>query len=189
MTKMFKHSYFFTNFQFLLLVFIAPTSWVVLDASVAMAYAMLSTYGKSGRSLSAAAAFLRGFHMTYPLTETERKCLVLLVCCRLACSVTLGAYSFKQNPKNKYLLLHAEPAWTALEFLWGLETEGASARRQEIAKATNQLFDKACSCAVVNEKDVIDCGDLTLHDSYLLELCDSPALVGGAGNKKRKSSS
>lgn len=152
---------------------------------MAMAYAMLTSYGKAGRSLSAASAILRGFHMEYPLTDTERKHLVLLISCRLACSVTLGAYSYQQNPENKYLLLHAEPAWTALEFIWGLGKD--SSKREKIAMAMNQLFDKACDeGGSVNEDGVIDCGDLTLHDSYILDLCDSQALVTGAKPAKRQ---
>lgn len=74
-----------------------------------MAYAMVSVYGKTGRAASAAAGFLRGFHSAYPLKQEERQHLVLLMACRLACSVTLGAYSYQKNPENKYLLFHAEP--------------------------------------------------------------------------------
>ena len=85
--------------------------------TVAMAYAMLSTYAKANGGISAAAAVLRGFHTEYPLTSVEKKHLALLVACRLACSVTLGAYSYQQNPSNTYLLFHAEPAWKALEML------------------------------------------------------------------------
>ena len=85
-------------------------SWTVLDSSISMAYAMLTPYGKQGRSAAAAAAFLRGFHKVFPLTNIEREHLVLLTACRLACSVTLGAYSYQQNPENKYLLLHDGPS-------------------------------------------------------------------------------
>jgi Ser/Thr protein kinase RdoA (MazF antagonist) len=76
-----------------------------------MAYAMLSVYGKANRSISAAAAMLRGYNSVYPLTDAERKYLVMLIACRLSCSVTLGAFSYQQNPTNQYLLLHSEPAW------------------------------------------------------------------------------
>jgi len=93
-------------------------SWRVLDVTVAMAYAMLSTYGKTGHSLSASATLLAGFHSVYPLNPTEIKHLRTLVCCRLACSATLGAYSYSQDPANKYLLLHAEPCWRTLEMMW-----------------------------------------------------------------------
>eukprot|EP00520_Triparma_pacifica_P018133 CAMPEP_0118633868 /NCGR_PEP_ID=MMETSP0785-20121206/1230_1 /TAXON_ID=91992 /ORGANISM="Bolidomonas pacifica, Strain CCMP 1866" /LENGTH=584 /DNA_ID=CAMNT_0006524779 /DNA_START=104 /DNA_END=1855 /DNA_ORIENTATION=- len=93
-------------------------SWRVLDVTVAMAYAMLSTYGKTGHSLSASGALLAGFNAGYPLNASEIRHLRTLVCCRLACSATLGAYSYSQDPENKYLLLHAEPCWRTLEMLW-----------------------------------------------------------------------
>jgi hypothetical protein len=75
---------------------------------------MLSTYGKT-RSLSAAAGILRA--TTRGPMRWNENARVLLVACRLACSCTLGAYSIQQNPANKYLLLHAEPAWK-LELIW-----------------------------------------------------------------------
>ena len=65
--------------------------------SVAMTYAMISSYGKGKRSISAACAVLRGFHHKYPLTNDERKHLQLLIACRLALSATMGNYSYKQN--------------------------------------------------------------------------------------------
>jgi hypothetical protein len=100
-----------------------------------MAYAMLSTYGKDNRSLSAAAGILRGYNAVYRLTPLERKHLVLLVACRLACSCTLGAYSIQQNPANKYLLLHAEPAWKALEMIWCYDPD-------QLAIAADRLFNR-----------------------------------------------
>lgn len=143
---------------------------------MAMAYAMLSAYGKSGRSLSAAAAFLRGFHSVYPLTNDEREHLVLLVACRLACSVTLGAYSYQQNPENQYLLLHAEPAWKTLEFIWGSGSE-------TIREAMNRLFEVACDSAKSTaDSDVIDCGDISIPDDFVLHWFD----VVGRKGKKRK---
>ena len=48
-------------------------SWRVLDVTIAMAYGMLTTYGKANRSISAAAAILRGYNSVYPLTDMERK--------------------------------------------------------------------------------------------------------------------
>ncbi|CAB9520365.1 Inosine triphosphate pyrophosphatase [Seminavis robusta] len=145
-------------------------SWTVLDVAVAMAYAMLSPYGKPGRAISAAAAVLRGFHAVYPLTDVERQHLGLLIACRLACSVTLGAYSYQQNPENKYLLMHAEPGWKTLEFLWGYDDDNSN-KRVQVGKAMNRLFDMACAKAGgANDDavDVIDCGDLTVADEYLL---------------------
>ncbi|GMH91554.1 hypothetical protein TL16_g12090 [Triparma laevis f. inornata] len=110
-------------------------SWRVLDLSVAMAYAMLSSYGKTCHSLAAASSFLRGFNSKYPLDAVEKKHLRVLVACRLACSATLGAYSYSQDPSNKYLLLHAEPCWNALEMLW----------KEVPAQVVESMFGLACN--------------------------------------------
>lgn len=150
-----------------LAVFFA-TSWRVLDLSVAMAYAMLSAYGKFNRSISAAAALLRGYNSVYSLHDLERKHLVLLIACRLACSCTLGAYSFQQNPANRYLLLHAEPAWKALELVWSYDTQ----RRQDMTCAMNRVFDQACLYSD-HRKKVIQCHDLVLPDPSVADLLHS----------------
>jgi len=106
-----------------------------------MAYALLSSYGKGRRSISAACAVLRGFHHKYPLTLDERKHLRLLMTCRLAMSAIIGAYSYKQNPENEYLLLHSKPAWEALYFIWGMDGKGAGGK---IADAIDNAFNIAC---------------------------------------------
>jgi inosine triphosphate pyrophosphatase len=98
-------------------------SWRVLDVTVAMAYAALSQYGKTGHAFSAAANVLRGFAKDYPLTAAEKSVVFNLMCARLACSATLGAYSYAQDPTNKYLLLHAEPCWRTLELFWGTDSQ------------------------------------------------------------------
>ena len=133
-----------------------------------MAYAMLSSYGKGNRSISAAAAMLRGLHSVTPLTDTERKHLVLLIACRLACSATLGAYSYQQNPENEYLLLHSEPCWKALELIWGYDEE----RRATIADAMNNVFDHACLYADSGEQ-IIACSDISLPDPAVADLLKS----------------
>jgi hypothetical protein len=68
--------------------------------------------------VQAAACLLKGYVAEYPLLPAERPHLLTLACARLATSVTLGAYSYAQDPSNKYLLIHAEPAWAALHTLW-----------------------------------------------------------------------
>ena len=138
-------------------------SWRVLDLSVAMAYAMLTTYGKNNRAISAAAAFLRGYSSVCDLTDQERKHLVLLIACRLSCSVTLGAYSYQQNPENEYLLLHAKPGWDTLGAMWGNDP----VRRKEIKATLDRVFDQACSKDIDNNDQVIDCSDLAFPDPHI----------------------
>lgn len=132
--------------------------------SVAMAYSLLTVYGKQNRSLSAAAALLRGYNSVCPPTEVERKHLLLLMACRLSCSVTLGAYSYQRNPGNEYLLLHAAPAWNALELIWGTDPD----RRAAIRTVIDGLFDRACSKSTpANSTTPIDCSDLAFPDPDL----------------------
>ena len=130
-----------------------------MDITIAMAYAMLTTYGKNQRaSISAMAAMLRGYHSIYPLTSLEREHLILLIVCRLACSVTLGAYSIQQNPENEaYLSLHSKPAWDALELMWGYDIE----RRRQMKHVLNQMFDQACTYPVSTSSAKICDGDKT----------------------------
>jgi inosine triphosphate pyrophosphatase len=131
-----------------------------------MAYAMLSSYGKNGRAIGAASAMLRGYNSIYPLQHVERKHLHLLVTCRLACSATLGTFSYQQNPENEYLLLHSEPAWRTLELIWGYDAE----RRQAIKASIDRMFDVACS-----KDDTSDyfCADITLPDPFIVDVMAS----------------
>ena len=145
-------------------VLFQQTSWRVLDLSVAMAYAMLTTYGKMNRGISAAAAFLRGYSSVGTLTAEERRHLVLLIACRLSCSVTLGAYSYKQAPENHYLLLHAKPGWDALGMIWGTNLE----KRKEMRATLDKIFEQACSTKN-GETGVIDCSDLSFPNPQVVD--------------------
>ena len=108
---------------------------------------------------------LRGYHSVKPVSEIERSYLLLLIASRLSCSATLGAYSYAQNPGNEYLLLHATPAWNALELIWGTDPT----RRVAIHATIRALFDRACDTGA-NDSDyskpgvVIDCSDLDFPD-------------------------
>ena len=141
----------------------AVETWRAADVAVCMAYAMLSSYGKSQRSLSAAAAVLRGYHSVMPLSVSERQALPLLVACRLATSVTLGYYSYQQNPKNTYLLLHAEPAWNVLALLWPLN----DSERESLHVAIHDLFEQAVSKSWCEGAATI--GDIVVPDPTVVD--------------------
>lgn len=146
-----------------------------------MAYAMLTSYGKSDRSISAMAAMLRGYHSVYPLTAVEREHLVLLIACRLACSVTLGAFSFQQNPENQYLLLHSEPAWKALELIWGYD----ATRRAQMADTLNEVFHRACHYTTSdNDAATIPCSDLAWPDLCVVDLLHNIRIRSGGKEDK-----
>lgn len=149
---------------------------------------MLSVYAKPGRTFAAGAAFLRGFVSAYPLEAVELKHLHLLVASRLACSCTIGNYSFQQNPENTYLLLHSQPAWKALELLWGYDHK----RRSLVANSTKELFAKACSFVGNENADgVIDCTDLSFPDPQFKDVLstlrnESASDVDGPAAKRIK---
>jgi len=151
-------------------------SWRILDLTIAMAYAMLSVYGKNGRSISAAAAFLRGYNAIRPITEQERRHLILLIACRLSCSATLGAYSYQQNPENKYLLLHAAPAWRTLELIWGSD----ETKRAEAASVLNRMFDLACTPLEDPNVEVIPCTDLCFADPSVVDPMDDVRITSSS---------
>ena len=94
--------------------------------------------------------------------------MVLLIACRLACSVTLGAFSFQQNPTNTYLLLHSEPAWKALETLWGYDAD----QRQAMTAAIDRVFQQACLYTDSREK-IVTCSDLAIPDPSVADLLQS----------------
>ncbi len=130
--------------------------------TTAMAYALLTSYGKGKRSISAACAILRGFHHKYPLTPDERKHLRLLMTCRLAMSAIMGAYSYKQNPENHYLLLHSKPAWEALHLVWGMDGKGQGGKTAEVVE---KAFKIACDdIRVSDDSSVPEFMDVSFPD-------------------------
>lgn len=142
-----------------------------------MTYALLSLYGQSGRSISAACAILRGFHHIYPLTAQERKHLRLLVACRLATSATLGNYSIKLNPGNEYLLLHSKPAWDALNFVWGCDGQGAGGTAAAVIETA---FKTACDDITVPDGSSIpSCVDLSFPDPSIPDPFSASRIVKG----------
>lgn len=136
-----------------------------------MTYAMISSYGKTNRSISAACAVLRGFHQKYPLTLDERKHLRLLIACRLALSATMGNFSYKQNPQNEYLLLHAKPAWDALDFIWGSDNKTTA--------AIEHAFYLACDGVSSESSDESDCTNIAFPDPSVADPFSSVREVTG----------
>jgi Ser/Thr protein kinase RdoA (MazF antagonist) len=97
-----------------------------------MAYSML----KPPQGLTkpeTAAALLQGYAEVMEIDADELAVLRTLVACRLATSVTLGAYSIMQDTSgNEYLQLHAAPGRNALCAFWNAPE-----------KDVNQLFQVA----------------------------------------------
>mmetsp|Transcript_34519 Transcript_34519/g.104126 ORF Transcript_34519/g.104126 Transcript_34519/m.104126 type:complete len:378 (-) Transcript_34519:30-1163(-) len=114
--------------------------WLVSDVAIGAAYATVSSYGQE-HPFAAPALLIHGFVQCLQLTELEKQLLPLLTTCRLTTSVVIGAFSYQQQPECKYLLLHAEPAWTSLEALTAVHLE------RDIV----DLFQRACEPATCRD--------------------------------------
>ena len=99
----------------------------------------------------------------------------------LRSSVTLGAYSYQQNPGNEYLLIHAVPAWNCLELIWGRDPD----KRKELADAINGIFDRACTSPFQEssgkDSNILYCSDLSFPDPALV---DPLATVRASGDEQ-----
>lgn len=91
-------------------------TYLINNLAIGMAYTMVSKFGLE-KPWDATCSFYKGYIKQFPIFKCEKNVLWTLVACRLAISHTMGMYSFSKDPNNKYLLIHAEPAYTALETL------------------------------------------------------------------------
>lgn len=91
-------------------------TYLINNLAIGMAYTMVSKFGLE-KPWDATCSFYKGYIKQFPILKCEKNVLWTLVACRLAISHTMGMYSYSKDPNNKYLLIHAEPAYTALETL------------------------------------------------------------------------
>jgi len=63
---------------------------------------------------------LAGYLQHRHLPHVERRLLRVCVAARYAQSLTMGAYSYLQNPGNEYLLITAKTGWETLTSFWQL---------------------------------------------------------------------
>ena len=112
----------------------AVYSLLVNDVAIAMAYAVVEGARQAQKAgaldgfdsaevLTICSAFSEGYTSCNALTRDERSVLLLLIACRLSMSVTLGAYSFAQDPTNEYLLLYAKSGWHSLSLVRSLDAD------------------------------------------------------------------
>lgn len=77
-------------------------------------------------------------------------------------SAIMGAYSYKQNPENQYLLLHSKPAWDALHLIWGVDGKGQNGKTAEVVE---EAFSIACDdIHVSDDSRVPDSMDISFSD-------------------------
>lgn len=94
----------------------AVRTWRVNELAIAMAYALLTSYGRA-YPYRALGALFAGYVSLQPLTEVELLCLPALIQTRLSISVMVGACAISKEPENAYLKLHSVPGRDAILFL------------------------------------------------------------------------
>jgi Ser/Thr protein kinase RdoA (MazF antagonist) len=99
----------------------AVYTWTVNDIAIAIAYGLLTHFGRENPVSLMSHMFL-GYCHYRPLTDLEMKALYTLIAVRLSISIMVGAYSISQEPDNPYLKIHAVPARDALRWLRGAST-------------------------------------------------------------------
>lgn len=92
-------------------------TWVVNDAAVACAYAMLGQEDPLGT----AALVVRGYDEAFPLEAPEREAVLDLIRVRLAMSVAISAHQHQEAPEDAYLTVSEEQAWGLLRRLDRIE--------------------------------------------------------------------
>jgi 4-aminobutyrate aminotransferase-like enzyme/Ser/Thr protein kinase RdoA (MazF antagonist) len=88
-------------------------TYTVCELAIACAYAMLH----KADPIATAVDIVSGYHQAFPLREAEIEALYWMICARLCISVVNSAYQQKVEPRNDYLMISEQPAWSLLEQL------------------------------------------------------------------------
>ncbi len=102
-------------------------SWRAAEVAVAAAYAMLDR----ADPVEAACRVAGGYASVTPLREEECRAILPLVALRLCLSVTVQARRMREQPRNEYLAVSQEPAWSLLRRLAGTDWRIAEFRIRE----------------------------------------------------------
>lgn len=89
---------------------------LIFEVGIAMTYMMLQA-----RSLERGGIFLAGYTSINPLAAEEKQYLKYCVAARLAQSLVMGTYTYKQDQSNDYVLVTQEYGWKLIEELWRKE--------------------------------------------------------------------
>ena len=96
-------------------------SYTVAEPAIAIAYAVLDRPDPIG----AAAAIVRGYHGSHPLTPDEIAGLFGLVQLRLCVSICVAAYQQRQRPDDEYLSISQPPIQRTLPVLAAIHPDAA----------------------------------------------------------------
>ncbi|XP_035233599.1 hydroxylysine kinase-like [Stegodyphus dumicola] len=91
------------------------------DIGVMLAYAMLDCTIVD--PLEGAGHALAGYLSIRSLSGLELSLLKMCIACRLCQSLVLGAYSYKQDPGNSYIIISARSGWNRLEQICNISNE------------------------------------------------------------------
>lgn len=118
----------------------AVYTWSVNEIAIAMAYALLTTYGQT-EPLKCIACIFGGYkyatdeyHSSINCDDVDKSCektlseldqelsieygcLHTLICMRLCLSIMIGSFSISKDPTNEYLKLHSQPSKQVLRML------------------------------------------------------------------------
>jgi Ser/Thr protein kinase RdoA (MazF antagonist) len=113
----------------------AVYTWSINEIAIAMAYALLTEYGRLN-PIECLSCLFGGFRMSSQgrvdnqirnpensvldseFNQEELAALHTLIAVRLSTSIAIGAYSISKEPDNEYLKLHSHPAKEALKMLF-----------------------------------------------------------------------
>lgn len=135
----------------------AVNTWRVNEIAIAMAYSLLTSYGKAQR-YHALGGLLAGYVSMQALTGAEIAVLPVLIQVRLSISVMVGACAISKEPENEYLKLHAVPGRDAIQFMCSQPNEKHSTYFQavqdlfsgETGSALDKLLDESVYTELIN---------------------------------------
>ena len=100
-------------------------SYYIFDLGILLAYVMMENL-QPMNSLSPVefvGPVLRGYTDAFPLSREELDCLYYIVMARCCQSALNGAYSFKQEPWNTYLLTSPAKSWKLIKLMLNTSKE------------------------------------------------------------------
>lgn len=96
-------------------------SCLIFDLTISLTYMMLQTVNiESGKYV------IQGYENVRHLSEKEKSIIKICVCARLCQSLVLGLYSYKNDPKNEYILSTQKSGWKLLNQLWSMSDDETS---------------------------------------------------------------
>lgn len=103
----------------------AVYTWSINEVAIAMAYVLLTEYGRLN-PIECLACLFGGYivgnnsenSLKIGFNSSEIASLHTLIAVRLCSSIAIGAYSISKEPNNEYLKLHSHPAKEALKLLF-----------------------------------------------------------------------